>query len=425
MHDGNGIKLYKDTSEILLTWNQVEKRISELIKLERYLNDKEKTEYFNWLKKQEQEKELQKVEEELETQTEQHYEYHLGDTVYIGADKYEIASIKDNVVTLIDTKFPIMNKQMDFNEFEKKVKDNYSNDHLIVKEQIEKTVEIQKNSYSVENIEDEVEKQEIKTLQVEKPYKIGQKVYLESDRVYNIYNIDLEKDKIELQDLQMSIPIFREENILTFENLYNQNERNFPKQDIKPNFVKTKNKIQDFVLHPEVALENKNNYRIIDNDLGIGTPREKFKRNIEAIKILKKCEQEDRYATLEEQEILSKYVGWGGLQQAFDENDSSWLKEYDELKELLTDDEYKSARASTLTAFYTPPVVIKAIYRILQNMGLKEANILEPSCRYRQFYRNVTSRTCKLQNIWSRTRFTIWKNSTTVISKIYNSSARI
>ncbi len=114
--------------------------------------------------------------------------------------------------------------------------------------------------------------------------KVGQEVYLESDRKYRIDNIDLEKDTISLLDLQIPMPIFREESILTFENLYNQNERNFPKQDIKPNFVRTKTKFNTFILHPEVAVEDRNNYKITDNDLGIGTPREKFERNIAAIK---------------------------------------------------------------------------------------------------------------------------------------------
>lgn len=497
--DGTGIKLHRgygdNDPKITLPWNKVEKRISELIKLDRYLNDKEKTEYSNWLKKQDQERELREAEEKLENQAEQqeyelakrvysfvkpsdlynytddtvalntdeqnieivkadindtrnvndyvnalnkireniddtdlqkheldvlisiiekrvpHYEYHLGDTVYIGADKYEIAGIKDNVVTLIDTKFPILNKQMSFDEFERKVKDNYSNDHLIVKEQEDKTENnlLEINTDKEQNIQkEEISQQETEQqgenkqqVEQEKPYKVGQEVYLESDRKYRIDNIDLEKDTISLLDLQIPMPIFREESILTFENLYNQNERNFPKQDIKPNFVRTKNKIQDFVLHPEVTLEDRNNYKITDNDLGIGTPREKFERNIAAIKVLKKCEEENRYATPEEQKIMSKYVGWGGLQQAFKEDDSSWSNEYKILKELLNDEEYKNARSSVLTAFYTPPIVINSMYEILQNMGLKEANILEPSCGVGNFFGMLPTqlKECKMYGV--------------------------
>lgn len=495
---------FKDEITTTISWNDVAKRITELIKLERYLNEKEIAEYPNWLKEQEQAKELREAEEKLENQAEQqeyelakrvysfvkpsdlynypddtaalntdeenieivksdisdtrnvndyvnalnkireniadtdtqkheldviisilekrvpHYEYHLGDTVYIGADKYEIAGIKDNVVTLIDTKFPILNKTMSFDEFERKVKDNYSNDHLIVKEQEENTIENKEESLAEvnsdeeqteeqENQKEEIAQQETEEQQEEneqqveqeKPYKVGQEVYLESDRKYRIDNIDLEKDTISLLDLQIPMPIFREESILTFENLYNQNERNFPKQDIKPNFVRTKNKIQDFVLHPEVAVEDRNNYKITDNDLGIGTPREKFERNTAAIKVLKKCEEENRYATPEEQEIMSKYVGWGGLQQAFKEDDSSWSNEYKTLKELLNDEEYKNARKSVLTAFYTPPIVINSMYEILQNMGLKEANILEPSCGVGNFFGMLPTqlKECKMYGV--------------------------
>ena len=126
--------------------------------------------------------------------------------------------------------------------------------------------------------------------------------------------------------------------------------------------------------------KEKLNYHIIDNNLGEGTPKEKVRRNIEAIKLLHKLEDENRLANSDEQEILAKYVGWGGLPDVFDENKTNWTEEYKELKEILTDDEYKSARASTLTAFYTPPIVIKSIYKLLQNMGLEQANILEPSC---------------------------------------------
>ena len=565
-YNGKGITLsrgYKDDDpKIVLPWHKVEKRISELIKADRYLNTKEKEEYSNWLKKQEQEEELRKSKEKLleesknkpfeerlynflykeydifeiedtenvednlnkikeqlhdnnyvdgiidylkevkraedtnvvlveqidyfvdelnkikEDNKEQNiaerlhdfikdfdlysyidnteiyrseadniaiikadindtmnirdyvktlksiideaqldeenlkeakellsilqerlpkYEYHLGNTVYIGADEYEIAGINDDTITLFDPKFPLLNKQMGFEEFEQKVQENYSNDHLKVENrQEEKTVEkdnseLDKVEEKQNEIEDSInndkeEQNEQKDTMEEKPYKVGQDVYLESDRKYRIDSIDLEKDKISLLDLQINYPIFREESILTFENLYYKNERNYPKEEVKPNFVKTSNKIQDFVLHPEVSINDRKNYKITDDNLGVGTPREKFERNIAAIKVLKKCEQENRYATPEEQEILSKYVGWGGLQQAFKEDDVSWANEYKTLKELLNDEEYKNARSSVLTAFYTPPIVINAMYEILQNMGLKEANILEPSCGVGNFF---------------------------------------
>lgn len=169
------------------------------------------------------------------------------------------------------------------------------------------------------------------------------------------------------------------------EKVKKQEEKIIPK-------VKTrrKNKIEYFDLHPEIPLDQRNNYKIIDNQLGEGTPKEKFRRNVEAIKTLKKCESENRYATPEEQEIMSKYVGWGGLSEAFRNDLDNWSKEYEELKSLLTEKEYEEARKTTLTAFYTPPVVIKAMYKALENMGLEKGNILEPSCRSWKLYRNVT-----------------------------------
>lgn len=122
------------------------------------------------------------------------------------------------------------------------------------------------------------------------------------------------------------------------------------------------------------------NFHITDNDLGAGGAKTKFKANIEAIRLLETLDAEQRQATAEEQEVLSRYVGWGGIPQAFDEKNADWAKEYAELKSLLPADEYSEARASTLNAFYTSPTVIKAMYEALSNMGLSKGNVLEPSC---------------------------------------------
>ena len=122
------------------------------------------------------------------------------------------------------------------------------------------------------------------------------------------------------------------------------------------------------------------NFRITDDDLGAGGAKTKFKANIEAIRLLQTLDAEQRQATAEEQEVLSRYVGWGGIPQAFDEKNADWSKEYAELKSLLPADEYSEARASTLNAFYTSPTVIKAMYEALSNMGLSKGNVLEPSC---------------------------------------------
>ena len=130
----------------------------------------------------------------------------------------------------------------------------------------------------------------------------------------------------------------------------------------------------------EKIVKEPHNFRIQDNDLGAGGPKAKYKANMEAIHLLQTLEKEERLATPEEQEILSRYVGWGGIPQAFEENNSSWANEYLELKNTLSPEEYSAARASTLNAFYTSPTVIRSMYEALENMGLKQGNILEPSC---------------------------------------------
>ncbi|MBN2954947.1 DEAD/DEAH box helicase family protein, partial [Blautia massiliensis (ex Durand et al. 2017)] len=130
----------------------------------------------------------------------------------------------------------------------------------------------------------------------------------------------------------------------------------------------------------EKAVLEPHNFRIQDNDLGAGGPKAKYKANMEAIHLLQTLEKEERLAIPEEQEILSRYVGWGGIPQAFEESNSSWANEYLELKNTLSPEEYSAARASTLNAFYTSPIVIRSMYEALENMGLKQENILEPSC---------------------------------------------
>ena len=135
-----------------------------------------------------------------------------------------------------------------------------------------------------------------------------------------------------------------------------------------------------YLQNEQVQEQEPHNFHITDDDLGAGGPKAKFKANMEAIRLLKELEHEQRLATPEEQEVLSRYVGWGGIPQAFEERNSAWAEEYTQLKGVLTPEEYRAARASTLNAFYTSPTVIKAMYAALGNMGLKQGNILEPSC---------------------------------------------
>ena len=320
---------YFDASakEQLFKWNYIEKRIKTLIHEDRYLNSKELEEYPKWLDEKDQEREFIEAsnnlaEKIIEEPTEEKYEYqyHLGDRVYIGADEYEILSIGISNVVLYDFRYPLFNREMSKEEFDRKVQENPANDHLKVK---------------VSDIKD---------------------------------NINEEPSNIEVNvKEEISLPI--------------EEEPEVQEENIVPVFEKKKsNKIRSFDIHPEIPNSDRNQFKITNDNLGEGSPREKFNNNVEAIRVLKKCEEENRFATPQEQEILSKYVGWGGLPQAFDEKDSSWSNEYSILKNLLDEKEYSQARESTLTAFYTPPVVIRSMYKALENMGLKTGNILEPSC---------------------------------------------
>ena len=145
-------------------------------------------------------------------------------------------------------------------------------------------------------------------------------------------------------------------------------------------------KVSPFVLHPEIPSSDRHNFRITDDHLGEGGAKTKFKNNVAAIRTLQEIEFDNRLATPEEQEILSRYVGWGGLPQAFDENNEQWAEEFTELYGLLSPEEYKAARGTTLNAHYTSPTVIKAIYQAVENMGFRTGNVLEPSCGIGNFF---------------------------------------
>ena len=141
-----------------------------------------------------------------------------------------------------------------------------------------------------------------------------------------------------------------------------------------------KSKAQTFDLHPEIPMSERYNFDLAHNEVEEVNKKERFHRNYAAITVLKRCEQENCFATPEEQVILSKYVGWGGIPEVFDERAGAWQTEYAMLKNILTPEEYESARESTLTAFYTPPTVINAVYKAMEQLGFREGNILEPSC---------------------------------------------
>lgn len=171
-------------------------------------------------------------------------------------------------------------------------------------------------------------------------------------------------------------PIFRKEAVeFVRQYLPTEKEKIIPTQNTKQH---TEHSQWD--IHPEIPVEQRYDFDFAAHPVEVVGKKERFRRNMEAIKVLKECEADNRFATPDEQIVLSKYVGWGGIPEAFDENNSSWANEYKELISALSPEEYKAARESTLTAFYTPQEVVKACYDIAENLGFKQGNILEPSC---------------------------------------------
>ena len=229
---------------------------------------------------------------------------------------------------------------------------------------------------------------------------LGATVHMEG-RAFRVDNVNFDKDSVSLQDValaEMRMPVFRQEPLAVVRELYEQ-EQDIPQLsdeelDELPISTVMDGKVQTFpdaaaldeALNTEPAPEPAGNFRIMDDDLGVGGPKQKFARNIEAIRTLFKLEQEHRGATAEEQQVLSQYVGWGGLADAFDPGKDSWAKEYAELKGLLSEDEYAAARSSTLNAHYTSPTVIRGIYDAVEHMGFRSGNILEPSMGVGNFF---------------------------------------
>ena len=201
------------------------------------------------------------------------------------------------------------------------------------------------------------------------------------DRKFIVDSINTDFNSASLRDITFQnstgFPIFRSESIDFVKSIIAEQA----KPQITAEFQRAKpQKVQNTVVYPEIPISERHNFQISNDELGYGTPKEKFRRNVEAVNLLHELEFDHRLATPEEQEILSQYVGWGGLAYAFDETKSNWTDEYKELIVTLSPEEYEQARASTLTAHFTPPVVIKAMYKALSNMGFTQGNILEPSC---------------------------------------------
>ena len=527
-HDGKGITISKgigsDKPHITLSWSQVEKRIGDLIRMDRYLNPKEKEQYPEWLEKQEERRaelaEQRKNREILSTappepenkvdETEAQYEYHLGDSVYIGASQYEILSFDENRVMLYDFDMPLFNKELSREEFDRKVRENSMNDHLKVSvlPAEEKAVtgenEAQNDTETVQNFSpktgyddaffidrdnesviwmyynpdsnaggqyvtntlsfDEIQQAAreydsaedffdyLGSISNQELADVGTEWFEEAESQFSQQPDFTDCTKATMQSLVAAaseVPVYDRETKILYSVLgrlkiddielsYDENglvardsdnewhgaefyhflvDEAFVFEDdgsvlgIRPDLLddfkvlsehngvevkdnrdkepepivpaweqKKKSRVKSFDLHPDIPMSERHNFDLANNQVEEVNKKERFHRNYAAIKVLKDCQSENRFATPDEQKILSRYVGWGGIPEAFDERAGAWHTEYAMLKNILTPEEYASARESTLTAFYTPLEVSTAIYKVLEQMGFQEGNLLEPSC---------------------------------------------
>ena len=481
-HDGKGITISKgigsDKPHITLSWSQVEKRIGDLIRMDRYLNPKEKEKYPEWLEKQEERRaelaEQRKNREILSTappepenkedETEAQYEYHLGDSVYIGASQYEILSFDENRVMLYDFDMPLFNKELPREEFDRKVRENPMNNHLKVSvlPAEEKAVtgenEAQNDTKTVQDFSPKTgyddafyidrDKESVTWMYYNPDSNAGgqyvtntlsfdeiQQAAREYDSAEDFFDYlgsianqeladvgtewfdDAEREfhrtpdltdctsatmealieNVERADMVATnignVPIEDYREIVatqngfdSYEEMYNEGVRIGGGYDKEPEPIvpaweqKKKSKVKSFDLHPDIPMSERHNFDLANNQVEEVNKKERFHRNYAAITVLKDCQSKNRFATSDEQKILSRYVGWGGIPEAFDERAGAWHTEYAMLKNILTPEEYASARESTLTAFYTPPEVSTAIYKVLEQMGFQEGNLLEPSC---------------------------------------------
>ena len=500
-HDGKGIVISKgignDKPHIRLTWNQVEKRIAELIRLDRYLNPREKEIYPQWLEKQEERRaepaeetgepdsasvkaEPEPAKEDASPQKTPQRICQPGDSVYLGSEEYTVVAFPDKDVILSDAQFPLFQKRLPLEEFGRLLRENPFNDGLrlaptqdspkfdigmgylgsgltVWNRAVEENGDYQTIAhindegeirYYVDNLPDDVAAQVEQAAEREKAnnrltdayreYNAIKRDYPDSLVLYQVgdffeaYGADAQavSEALELTLTSRSIGGgqrtqlcgFPAKSLETYLNMLTdrgfdvavsalengghvtRNVVSITKEDPvqsypvgrieylngdgSPQETKTlpppqrarKPRGLANDLYPEIPLSERHTFDLAAHPVEEAGKKERFRRNIAAITTLKECEFEHRYATPDEQETLSKYVGWGGLPEAFDENNASWANEFVELYEALSPEEYAAARESTLTAFFTPPGVIAAIYQALERMGLHEGNLLEPAC---------------------------------------------
>ena len=337
---------------------------------------------------------------------EKEYRFSLGDTVYLGTHEYEVLSFDENEVVLYDTQFPLINKTMTREEFDNRLKENPLNDHLLhaveepqIEVTDEKAVAVEEPEESVESgpfidhyyVVEDLSAAPLSVTEYsdrEEALEAYFALPVDTMKAFGVVNTKERPGSLDFIQCRDGKDTLIEDYAKTdddswrnpeIEGLVDQLKEKLAERDkpIAPPPQKQRSgKVTPHVLLPEINTEYRTNFRIERDDIGVGTPLERFNHNRMAIQLLKKLEDEHRLADTNEQRILADYVGWGGLSDYFKEDNPH----YQELKELLTEDEYASARESTLTAFYTPPVVIKAVYSALENMHFRTGNVLEPSC---------------------------------------------
>ena len=392
-HNAKGIcisKGYADNApKINLNWLEVAKRIQLLINNDRYLNAKEKEHYAQWLNEREERQYTEQGLSTSENKDNEKYIYKVGDTVFIGASEYRITAKDDQQVMLSGANAPLFNKQYDIADFEHKIKENALNEHLkvILSEEESNTSVISETNTTPEKITYDKNGYHADDLDEGDLIKVDGEIWaVKSVSSYSISLINESGDKKYISNSPDSkwqetlVSRYNFEFIGNREGTNTQvNNESIDSKQLKTAREHKKNRKQNnahSVLYPEINNDYRTNFHIDTDELGAGTPLERYYNNINAIRLLKKLNSEHRLATPTEQVMLSQYVGWGGLPQFFEQSNSH----YNELKDLLTDSEYTSARESTLTAFYTPPTVISAVYKVLENMNFKNGNLLEPSC---------------------------------------------
>ena len=391
-HDSKGLTFehYPDHQKIFLRWNQVEKYIDLMMQADRYLTDKEKS----------------TIELYFELNADSAAEYNAlkeqypdalvgfeqnGQFEFYGEDARKICELTGGKLLERETALGTV------------LVTGFPREQWVYR--AKQLWECGENIYLAGLNEDGTHHQ-TKYLRREDYLPVGSIVHMEG-RKFRVDKVDFDKDSVTLQDMalaELRMPIFREAPLAVVRELYEQEPEppvlgsdglGLPGEDsnklpvsIEANEVPTTPEAAaaEEGLNEEGAPELAGNFRITDEELGAGGPKQKFARNIEAIRTLFKLEEEHRGATAEEQQVLSQYVGWGGLADAFDPDKSSWAKEYAELKGLLSEEEYKAARGSVLNAHYTSPTVIRAIYDAVERMGFRTGNILEPSMGVGNFF---------------------------------------